>query len=406
MISENLKQQLKLKGQFPYGKRDRAYQSIDGNPGIRNMDHRYEIMQFPKSFDGETVIDFGCSVGAICLEAKRRGAKRVVGLDYKAETIEVAKQVAKEYNLDIEFYTFNIDDGLDNLKSIIGKDNFDHVFALSIWAHCDESKLAQMINYYTDKICWFEGHNANAYGDTKSKMDTELEKLLDLPYIEHIGETKDRSIRQNYKISKTLRLDLQQKNDFVYWSGDIYNTVKESNYNYENKLAGGHHLLDKNSYVEGKYTYNGKHSCYIADSDSDFGYKILTFDNLEQFPLENPTITNLEDKLKHAQNVFNIQNILSEGGFAPKPYEIITCHDSQTFYYAIKMENLRGTFTQPSKEWINSLSKFCNDKNIIRNSYGSPRGWSIEDDCVPKNCIKVGDKTYLVDIDYKWIINK
>ncbi len=391
MISKDLQQQLKAKGQFPYGKRDRAYQSIDGNPGIRDMEHRYKVMQFPKSFDGETVIDFGCSVGAICLEAKRRGAKRVVGLDYKAETIEVAKQVAKEYNLDIEFYTFNIDNGLDNLQSIIGKDSFDHVFALSIWAHCDEVKLAQMINYYTDKICWFEGHNARAYGDTKSKMDRELEKLLDLPYCEHIGETSDRSIRQNYKISKTLRLDLQQKDDFVYLSGDIYNTVKESNYDYENKQAGGRHLLDKNSYIEGKYNYNGKYSCYVADSDLDFGYKILNYD---------PSVTNLKDKINHAQNIFNIQNILSEGGFAPKPYEIITCHDSQTFYHAIKMENLRGTFTQPSQEWINSLSKFCNDKNITR------KGWSIENDCIPKNCIKVGDKTYLVDIDYKWVINK
>ena len=181
MISEKLKEELKAKGQFPYGKRDRAYQSIDGNPGIRNMDHRYEIMNFPKSFDGETVIDFGCSVGAVCLEAKRRGAKRVVGLDYKEETINVAKEVAKEYNLDIEFYTFNIDNGLDNLKLLIGEDKFDHVFALSIWAHCDENKLAQMINHYTDKICWFEGHNTVTYGDTKSKMDIELERLLDLP---------------------------------------------------------------------------------------------------------------------------------------------------------------------------------------------------------------------------------
>ena len=398
MISEKLKEQLKANGQFPYGKRDRAYQSIDGNPGIRDMEHRYEVMQFPKSFDGETVIDFGCSAGAICLEAKRRGAKRVVGLDYKAETIEVAKQIAKEFDLNIEFYTFNIDDGLDTLKSIIGEDKFDHVFALSIWAHCDEVKLAQMINNYTDKICWFEGHNASAYGDTKSKMDTELEKLLDLPYHEHIGETNDRSTRQNYKISKSLRIDLQRKDDFIYFSGDIYNTVKESNYNYSGKLKGGSHLLGKNSYINGNYNYSGKYSCYIANSDLDFGYKILTFDNLEQFPLKNPTITNLKDKLKHAQNVFNIQNILSEGGFAPKPYEIIICHDSQTFYYAIKMENLKGTFTQPNQDWINNLIKFCKEKNIIR------EGWSIKNDCVPKNCIEVKGKTYLVDIDYKWNI--
>ena len=76
MISNELKQRLKDLGQFPYGKRDRAYQSIDGEPGIRDMNHRYEVIQFPKSFDGETVIDFGCSAGAICLDAKKRGAKR------------------------------------------------------------------------------------------------------------------------------------------------------------------------------------------------------------------------------------------------------------------------------------------------------------------------------------------
>ena len=112
MISDTLKQKLKEKGQFPYGKRDRAYQSIAGEPGIRDMNHRFKVMNFPKSFDGETVIDFGCSAGAICLEAKKRGAKRVVGLDYKSETIDVAKSLARELNLDIEFYTFNIDDGM------------------------------------------------------------------------------------------------------------------------------------------------------------------------------------------------------------------------------------------------------------------------------------------------------
>ena len=387
MISEQLKQQLKAKGQFPYGKRDRAYQSIDGNPGIRDMEHRYKVMHFPKSFDGETVIDFGCSVGAICLEAKRRGAKRVVGLDYKKETIEVAKQVAKEYNLDIEFYTFNIDDGLNSLKSLIGEDKFDHVFALSIWAHCDENKLAKMINNYTDKICWFEGHNAVTYGDTKSKMDVELERLLDLPYHEYIGETSDRSIRQNYKLSRTLRIDISNKNEFVYFNGDVFNTVVESNYQYEHKKPGGRHLENENTFIEGKYNFNGKYSCYIADSELDYGYKILNYDS---------SITNLSEKIKYSQNIFNIQNILHKGGFAPKPYEIVSCHDAQTFYHAIKMENLKGKFIQPSQEWITDLVNFCNENNITRED------WSIEEDCVPKNCIKVKNKTYLVDIDYKW----
>ena len=389
MISDELKQRLKDLGQFPYGKRDRAYQSIDGEPGIRDMNHRYEVIQFPKSFDGETVIDFGCSAGAICLDAKKRGAKRVVGLDYKEETIQVAKSLAKEMDLDVEFYTFNIDDGLDGLKSLIGEDKFDHVFALSIWAHCDENKLADMINFYTDKLCWFEGHNATTYGDTKSKMDLELERLLDLPYHEYIGETSDRSIRQNYKLSRSLRIKLWYKKDFVYFSGDVYDTVKEANHDYKDKKPGGRHLLGKNSYVDGKYNYNGKYSCYIADSNSDVGYKILNFD---------PSVTNLEDKYKYAKIIFDVQWKLSLAGFAPKPLEILKCHDSQTFYHAIKMQNIKGKFVQPNDEWIEKLVSYCRENGITRS------GWSVSDDCVPKNCIEMDGNIYLVDIDYKWVL--
>ena len=388
MISEELKQRLKEKGQFPYGKRDRAYQSIDGNSGTRDMEHRYEVIQFPKSFDGETVIDFGCSAGAICLDAKKRGAKRAVGLDYKEETIQVAKSLAKEMELDVEFYTFNIDDGLGGLKSLIGKDKFDHVFALSIWAHCDENKLADMINFYTDKICWFEGHNVMTYGDTKSKMDMELERLLDLPYHEYLGETSDRSVRQNYKLSRSLRIDLDNKNDFVYFSGDVYKTVREANHDYENKKLGGRHLLKENSYVDGKYNYNGKYSCYIADSNSDVGYKILNFD---------PSVTNLKDKYNNVLRIFGIQVELAMGGFAPEPYKILECHDSQTFYHAIEMQNIKGKFVQPDQEWIDKLLTFCRESDISRGD------WSIGDDCVPKNCIEMDGKIYLVDIDYKWI---
>ena len=388
MISEELKQRLKEKGQFPYGRRDRAYQSIDGEPGIRDMEHRYDIIQFPKSFDGETVIDFGCSAGAICLDAKKRGAKRAVGLDYKDETIQVAKSLAKEMGLDVEFYTFNIDDGLEGLKSLIGEDKFDHVFALSIWAHCDENKLADMINFYTDKVCWFEGHNAMTYGDTKSKMDMELERLLDLPYHEYIGETSDRSIRQNYKLSRSLRIDLNNKNDFVYFSGEVFDTVKEANHDYEDKMSGGRHLVGKDSYNEGRYNYNGKYSCYLGESNSDVGWKILNFD---------PSVTNLEDKYNNVKKVFDIQTKLAEGGFAPKPHQILKCHDSQTFYHAIEMQNIKGKFVQPDDEWIEKLVSYCRDNGLTRS------GWSVSDDCVPKNCIEMDGKIYLVDIDYKWV---
>lgn len=386
-LSDKIKQELKEKGQFPYGKRDRAYQSIDGQPGIRDMNHRYDVINFPKSFDGETVIDFGCSVGAICIEAKRRGAKRVVGLDLK-QPISVAKGLAEELDLDIEFYEFDIDKGLLALKQLIGLDTFDHVFALSIWAHCDETILAQMINYYTDKICWFEGHNSTTYGDTKSKMDIELEKLLDLPYHEYIGETSDRSVRQNYKISRSNRIDMTRKDEFVYFSGDVYDTVIEANHDYENKEPGGNHLIDTDSYRDGKYNFNGKFSCFLGDSNSSEGIKLISYD---------PSVTNLSDKKEIVERIFRIQSKLSEAGLSSKPLEIIDCHDSNTFYYGIKMENLKGKFVQPSEEWIQELVDFCKQNNLSR------EGWDIRKDCVPKNCIEVDGKVYLVDIDYRWI---
>ena len=64
------------------------------------------------------------------------------------------------------------------------------------------------------------------------------------------------------------------------------------------------------------------------------------------------------------------------------------------------MENLKGKFIQPDQKWIDSLTSFCKENNLTRG------GWSIEKDCVPKNCIEVEGKIYLVDIDYKWKIEE
>ena len=72
------------------------------------------------------------------------------------------------------------------------------------------------------------------------------------------------------------------------------------------------------------------------------------------------------------------------------------CHDSQTFYHAIKMQNIKGKFITPNEKWIKSLVDFCEKNNITRDD------WDISSDCVTKNCIEVDDKIYLVDIDYKW----
>ena len=190
--------------------------------------------------------------------------------------------MAKEYGLDVELYTFNIDDGLDKLKTIIGEDTFNHVFALAIWTHCDKNKLADIINFYSDKLCWFEGHNVSTYGDTQQKIESSLTNLLNFKYYEYLGETRDRGIRQTYKFSHTPRVVLDSKESWVYFEDTVYDTVKESNYNFEGKKPGGRHLIGENSYSDElkKYSYQGKYSSFVADVEEDFGYKIFTFNKV------------------------------------------------------------------------------------------------------------------------------
>ena len=62
------------------------------------------------------------------------------------------------------------------------------------------------------------------------------------------------------------------------------------------------------------------------------------------------------------------------------------------------MQNIKGQFIQPDENWKDSLISFCDGNGISRD------GWSIEKDCVPKNCIEMDGNIYIVDIDYKWIL--
>jgi 2-polyprenyl-3-methyl-5-hydroxy-6-metoxy-1,4-benzoquinol methylase len=381
--NEKLRKEIIDYTQWPYGKREVQYQTVDPSlPGIRNMEHRYDIIKFPKSFKGETVIDIGCNIGMICFDAKRRGAKRVVGIDYKKETIEVAKKLTKELDLDVEFYTFDVNDGLEKLKSIIGDEQFDHVFALSIWGHVDKPKLSDIINYYLDKVCWFEGHAAGWTGDTKDKMDSELTQLLSFDSYEYLGETLDRNPRQNYKLSNSKRVVLKERDKYVYFDGDVYEVIRTA---YEVSNSGD---LSYSEDVD-RYSYKGKYSSYISTTNSDIGHKIFIED-------DKCYDQNLSEKRNVVENIYDIQNILHSNGFAPQAHQIITCHDDQTFFYAIEVDNLKGKFVEPSNEWKESLIQFCDDNGIYR------EGTSIEKELVVDNCIEVDGKIYLVDIDLNW----
>lgn len=163
----------------------------------------------------------------------------------------------------------------------------------------------------------------------------------------------------------------------IYFNGDCYKVIKA----FPVQSKSGDLSYPENIQY---YSYEGRNSNYIANSKERRGIKIFTNSASRQ----------------QVELIYKIQNILYKEGLAKKAYEIITCHDGSSSYYAIKTDTIRGKFHSPDSDWKSRLQKCCNKNNLIRLSP------SIMEELKPGNCIKEKGKLYLVDIDQKWQFKK
>lgn len=178
------------------------YQSLDdSDPRGRDMKHRYEVMQFPVSFENKTILDIGCNIGRICVDAKKRGATRAVGIDYRQDVVDVMARHFREKGIAIELYTFDINDGVEALASVIGPTAFDYVCALSIWSHVDRQKLWDVINTYCKDVCFFED-NAPSRVKSLDRIEQILIQNLNFSQVEFLGFTTDRGVRAVFRLTR------------------------------------------------------------------------------------------------------------------------------------------------------------------------------------------------------------
>jgi tRNA (mo5U34)-methyltransferase len=91
----------------------------------------------PDDLSGKSVLDVGCNAGFYAIEAKRRGAARVLGVDAQRHHIQQAKLVRRVLDLDIEYRRISVYD-LD--PRMIGQ--FDLTLALGLIYHCKHLMLA------------------------------------------------------------------------------------------------------------------------------------------------------------------------------------------------------------------------------------------------------------------------
>ena len=83
----------------------------------------------PADLTGATVLDVGCNGGFHCIEMKKRGAERVLGVDVCDRYLDQARFAAKTLQLDIEFAKYSVYD----VDTIPGQ--FDFVLFMGVFYH-------------------------------------------------------------------------------------------------------------------------------------------------------------------------------------------------------------------------------------------------------------------------------
>jgi tRNA (mo5U34)-methyltransferase len=90
----------------------------------------------PQDMSGKTVLDIGCNAGFYSIEMKRRGADRVVGIDFDDRYLDQARFAAEVKGQDIEFMKLSVYDVAE-----LGE-KFDVVLFMGVLYHLRHPLLA------------------------------------------------------------------------------------------------------------------------------------------------------------------------------------------------------------------------------------------------------------------------
>lgn len=178
------------------------YQSFDDqDPRGRDMQHRYLVMQFPEDLRNKRILDIGCNLGRVCMDAMDRGANSAIGVDYREDVIEAVNDYCQSVNNGARFYAVDVNAGAKALQKYVGTEPFDIVCALSIWSHVDQEKLWEIIDSFCGDTCLFEDNAPSRVGSVE-KLEGILRKALPFKKVEFLGFTYDRGIRSVFRLRR------------------------------------------------------------------------------------------------------------------------------------------------------------------------------------------------------------
>lgn len=154
-----------------------------------NIKWRKFSSAIPADLSGRTVLDIGCNGGFYSMEMKRRGAERVLGIDFDDAYLDQARFAADVTGLDIEFRKMSVYD-LGSLG-----ETFDVVLFMGVLYHLRHPLLAlDLIREHVARdVMVFQSMQRGSpdVGELKDNYpfwDTELFDAPDFPkmhFIEH-----------------------------------------------------------------------------------------------------------------------------------------------------------------------------------------------------------------------------
>jgi len=170
-----------------WGSRSEPYQSIPGldTPSQRDLGHRCEAMRLDEiDFTGKSVLDVGCNLGSMCIEASGRGAKSVVGVDLSHVT-DVAFEISNWTGW------WNIDYTGAHLPAERGKieGEFDVVFVLS----AKQTQPFPWVFEHCAGVLYVEGHVPQKEGDYRPMLEEYF------PVVETMDSTRDHGPRPLFR---------------------------------------------------------------------------------------------------------------------------------------------------------------------------------------------------------------
>jgi SAM-dependent methyltransferase len=166
-----------------------GYQDLPGIKGDRKVEERRLFIE--EDFKGASVLDIGCWAGQMMLEAKRMGAKKVLGIEIDRDAIKVGRSLG----LKIER------DDLENQFFWKELPKFDIVMNLAILGNM-KNKVAVLSNASQKAdIMYVEGHGRQHKFSRADWMDLFL-TYTDYTTIEHLGTVQTRPF---FRLSRELK---------------------------------------------------------------------------------------------------------------------------------------------------------------------------------------------------------